>query len=125
MISFFIRSYRYNASEYEKNLSQFYEYLSLNKTNRLTELTTPDFINNEVSLPLKKNNYKLFSYKFEVVTNEIQPNKVENVKLIYSIFINEGKTNLSIIKEVYFSHDSKKIIQIKDLHIGKDITKKP
>ncbi|MCX7821515.1 MAG: hypothetical protein N2258_07575 [Brevinematales bacterium] len=125
LIFFFMKSNRYNVSEYEKNLSQFYENLSLNNTNKIIELTSSDFINNETNLPLKKNNYKLFSYKFEIVTNEIQTNKVENVKLIYSILINEGKTNLSILKEVYFSPDSKKIIQIKDLYIGKDITKKP
>lgn len=123
-IFFLMKSTRYNVSEYEKNLSQFYEYLSLNNTNKIIELTTTDFINNETNLPIKKNNYKLFSYKFEVVTNEIQTNKVENVKLIYSIFIDGGKTNLSILKEVYFSPDNKKILQIKDLYIGKDITRK-
>ncbi len=124
VIFFLMKSSRYNVSEYEKNLSQFYEYLSLNNTNKIIELTTSDFINNETNLPIKKNNYKLFSYKFEVVTNEIQTNKVENVKMIYSILIDGGKTNLSILKEVYFSPDNKKILQIKDLYIGKDITKK-
>ncbi|MGC8770635.1 MAG: hypothetical protein ACP5Q5_05225 [Brevinematia bacterium] len=124
VIFFLMKSSRYNVSEYEKNLSQFYEYLSSNNTNKIIELTTSDFINNETNLPIKKNNYKLFSYKFEVVTNEIQTNKVENVKMIYSILIDGGKTNLSILKEVYFSPDNKKILQIKDLYIGKDITKK-
>ncbi len=113
----------YSVSEYENKLSKFYFYLATKDTNNLLTLINSKFENKEAILPINKDNYKLFSYNFEFFTNEIESNKVEGAKLLYSIFIETKSSNISIIKEAYFSTTEKKIMEIKELYQGKDITK--
>ncbi|MGC8765864.1 MAG: hypothetical protein ACP5QT_08295 [Brevinematia bacterium] len=121
--NFITKKQAYSASEYEKRLSIFYFYLSTKDTNNLLPLIAIDFDNKENLLPLEKNNYTLFSYKFEVFTNEIESNKVEVAKLLYSLYIQTKASNISVVKEAYFSTKDKKINQINDVYKGKDITK--
>ncbi len=121
-VLYFTKNVKYNTNDYEKRLSEFYQALSSNDTNKIETLTISNFINNEKNLPLKKKNYKLFSYKFEIITNELDNKKIEQAKLLFSIYLEDAKTNSSIIKEVYFSPDDKKLLEIKDIYVGKDIT---
>ena len=96
--SFITKKQVYSVSEYENRLSRFYYYLATGDTNNLITLITPDFNNQEMLLPIEKNNYQLFSYKFEVFTNEIETNKTEGAKILYSLSLQTKKSNLSHIK---------------------------
>ena len=115
----------HTATRYEKILSGYYRALAGNNPKKATDFTIENFSDESAGVRLIRGRYDLFSYHFSEAyeTNGVV---LTNAKIFYSLSTASQEGKVSYLNEAYFTlvDDRVKLEKIKNLYVGKVITRR-
>jgi hypothetical protein len=114
------------VNKYEEALSSYFKFRAEDNKEGLASVAAGDFEDELSSINFKGSGYSLYEYNF---TDDNYTNKMNEIlqvkKITFGVTLNENNNPVSYIGEAYLTNkDNKiKIVYIKKLYKGKNITK--